>query len=135
MPARLTRIPISSQWRIPPVTSKKPYRHLRGGFSIRRGTLRRGYPGKKDGKWYAYEVKSTTGVKDPHKMDAALQYYVITRSGLALADISILHLNNQYIRNGELDLNQLFTIIRVRGSFGIPGICRKEDKGAKSGDR
>lgn len=64
---------------------------------------------RKDGKWYAYEVKSTTGVKDPHKMDAALQYYVITRSGLALADISILHLNNQYIRNGELDLNQLFT--------------------------
>ncbi|MEO6348857.1 MAG: DUF2779 domain-containing protein, partial [Aquaticitalea sp.] len=51
---------------------------------------------------------STTGVKEPHITDAALQYYVITNSGLKLADISIVHLNNKYIRKGELDVQQLF---------------------------
>lgn len=60
------------------------------------------------GKWYAYEVKSTTKVKPEHLPDAAFQYYVITHAGLALADFSIVHLNNAYVRNGPLDLKQLF---------------------------
>lgn len=61
------------------------------------------------GKWYAYEVKSSTKVKPEHLPDAAFQYYVITHAGLALADFSIVHLNNQYIRNGSLDINKLFS--------------------------
>lgn len=69
---------------------------------------------KKKDKWYAFEVKGTTGVKDQHKLDAALQYYVITGTGLPLADISIIHLNNKYIRQGELDIQQLFTATSVR---------------------
>jgi len=60
------------------------------------------------GKWYAYEVKSTTKLKPEHLPDAAFQYYVITNAGLALADFSIVHLNNAYIRKGPLDINQLF---------------------------
>lgn len=63
---------------------------------------------QKNGKWYAFEVKSTNSVKDAHKQDAALQYYVITNAGLALEDFSILHLNGDYIRYGELDIQQLF---------------------------
>ena len=68
----------------------------------------------KKGKWYAYEVKSSTEVKDQFIMDAALQYYVITNAGLLLADISIIHLNNQYVRQGELDLQELFTIVSIK---------------------
>lgn len=64
---------------------------------------------KNGNKWYAFEVKGTGSVKPPHIQDAALQYYVITRSGLELADISIVHLNTAYIRKGELDINRLFT--------------------------
>jgi hypothetical protein len=63
-----------------------------------------------DGQWKGYEVKSTTGVKETHLLDAALQYYVITQAGIILTDISIVHLNNQYTRKGELDIKQLFTI-------------------------
>lgn len=63
---------------------------------------------KKGSKWYAFEVKGTGGVKPPHIQDAALQYYVITRSGLELADISIVHLNTDYVRYGDLDIPQLF---------------------------
>jgi hypothetical protein len=63
---------------------------------------------KKRGKWYAYEVKASTQIKDYHYYDAAFQYYVITRSGLKLSEISLVHLNNQYVRLGEIDVNELF---------------------------
>jgi len=63
---------------------------------------------KNNDKWYAYEVKSTNGVKSTHIQDAALQYHVMKQSGLDLADISILHLNGEYIRQGKLDIRQLF---------------------------
>ncbi len=60
--------------------------------------------------WAAYEVKASTQVKDYQVKDVAFQYYVITRSGLPLKRISLVHVNNQYVRHGELDLHQLFTI-------------------------
>jgi hypothetical protein len=64
---------------------------------------------KKGDKWYAFEVKGTGSVKPPHIQDAALQYYVITQSGLPLEDISIVHLNTDYVRYGELDIHKLFS--------------------------
>jgi hypothetical protein len=65
---------------------------------------------KKNGAWYAYEVKGTTKVKPQHIDDALFQYFVITNSGLTLKDISIIYLNNKYVRRGALDVQQLFTI-------------------------
>jgi len=68
----------------------------------------------KQGKdWYAFEVKSTTSVKNQHLQDAALQYFVMTNCGLPLADISIIHLDNTYVRKGALDIRQLFTTSSV----------------------
>ena len=61
----------------------------------------------KSNKWYAYEVKSSTEVKDVHIKDAALQYYVITKSGIQLEDVFIVHINNQYVRKGAIDLPEL----------------------------
>ena len=60
--------------------------------------------------WAAYEVKASTQVKEYQVKDVAFQYYVITRSGLPLKRISLVHVNNQYVRHGELDLRQLFTV-------------------------
>jgi len=60
--------------------------------------------------WAAYEVKASTRVKDYQVNDVAFQYYVIIRSGLPLRRVSLVHVNNQYIRHGDLDLRQLFTI-------------------------
>ncbi|MEO6683893.1 MAG: DUF2779 domain-containing protein, partial [Ginsengibacter sp.] len=68
---------------------------------------------KTNHKWYAYEVKSTNSVKAAHIYDAALQYYVITNSGIDLADFSIIHLNKEYIRFGALDIKQLFHPVSV----------------------
>lgn len=63
---------------------------------------------KKDGQWYAYEVKSTTQVKEVYKQDAAFQYFVITSAGLSLKAFSLVYVNNQYIRRGALQLSELF---------------------------
>ncbi len=63
--------------------------------------------------WVAYEVKSSTSVNDTYILDAALQYYLITASGIKLHDICIVHLNNQYVKNGELDIRSLFTVKSV----------------------
>jgi len=68
---------------------------------------------KENGQWRAYEVKASTGVREYQVMDVAFQYYVITRSGLQLADIYLVHLNNQYIRRGEIDVQQLFTRVNM----------------------
>jgi hypothetical protein len=64
---------------------------------------------RKNGKWYAYEVKSSTSVKEPFIQDAALQYHVITKAGIALQDIFLIHINNKYVRKGSLEIEKLFT--------------------------
>ncbi len=63
----------------------------------------------KNGLWYAFEVKGSNRVKDTHIMDASLQHFVITHAGLPLEDFSIVHLDNQYVRKGALNVNKLFT--------------------------
>jgi hypothetical protein len=68
---------------------------------------------KEKGKWKAYEVKSSTSISDTYILDTALQYYVITSSGIELEDISVVYINNTYVRQGELDIKQLFTIESV----------------------
>ncbi|HLP37054.1 DUF2779 domain-containing protein [Lacibacter sp.] len=68
---------------------------------------------QQNGKWYAFEVKGTLDVKEQHELDAALQYYVLSNAGLELEDISILHLNRDYVRSGDLDIQQLFTATSV----------------------
>ncbi len=69
---------------------------------------------KKNGKWKAYEVKSSTSVKDVNVLDAALQYHIITASGIELSDIFIVHLNNEYIRKKDIVLEELFAIESVK---------------------
>ena len=68
-------------------------------------------------KWNIYEVKSSTSISDTYLNDAALQYYVISNSGIEINDFSIIYINNQYIRKGELDITELFTIESVIDSI------------------
>jgi len=72
---------------------------------------------KEKNKWNIYEVKSSTSISETYLNDAALQYYVISNSGIEINDFSIIRINNQYIRNGELDINELFTIESVIDSI------------------
>jgi hypothetical protein len=67
-----------------------------------------------DGKqWNIYEVKSSTSISDTYYQDTAVQFYVISNC-LKVNDISIIYINNQYIRNGSLELKKLFNIESVK---------------------
>ncbi len=57
-----------------------------------------------------YEVKSSTEVKDIYYDDVSYQVYVLQNLGYKVKKASIMYINNQYVRNGELDLKQLFNI-------------------------
>ena len=69
---------------------------------------------KKDGVIKAYEVKSSTEVKSVYLQDAGLQYYVMKACGYAPEDISIVHINNEYVRNGDINIYELFTIASIK---------------------
>ncbi|MDO5413958.1 MAG: DUF2779 domain-containing protein [Bacillota bacterium] len=56
------------------------------------------------------EVKSGTKIKDIYKDDIAFQYYVLSSSGLNITGAYLMHLNKNYIRNGGLDLQELFIL-------------------------
>lgn len=66
----------------------------------------------KDG-WDIYEVKSSTGIKYVHLDDIAVQYYVVVGSGLPVSRAHLVHINNQYVRNGDIEPLKLFTIADV----------------------
>jgi len=66
--------------------------------------------------WEMYEVKGSTSLKEVHENDVAIQYYVLTGCGLDLGKACLVHINNQYERNFELDIQQLFTIEDVTDS-------------------
>ena len=60
-----------------------------------------------------YEVKSSTGVSDIYRQDAAYQYYVLQALGYDVVSCNIVHINNKYVRHGQLDIQQLFTIVDI----------------------
>lgn len=60
-------------------------------------------------QWKIYEVKSSTSISETYLNDAALQYYVISNLGIKVKDFSIIYINNQYVRKGNLNLEDLFT--------------------------
>ncbi|MGD8349780.1 MAG: DUF2779 domain-containing protein [Gammaproteobacteria bacterium] len=59
--------------------------------------------------WDLYEVKATASTKPVHKPDVAVQWYVIGRH-LPLGRAHLVHLNTSYVRDGALDVRDLFTI-------------------------
>lgn len=66
---------------------------------------------KKHGdKYELYEVKSSTHVNDIYLNDISYQYYVLKNLGLNITKASIVYLNTNYVRNGELELDKLFII-------------------------
>ncbi len=66
-----------------------------------------------NGERWAIEVKSSTGVKEYHLIDAAFQYYVMKNAGFEPDKVFLMHINNQYIKNGAIDVNQLFHLADI----------------------
>ena len=60
--------------------------------------------------WDIVEVKSATGTADNYIDDMAFQLYVLTKCGITVTGVYNMYINNQYVRSGELDIHQLFTL-------------------------
>ena len=50
-----------------------------------------------------YEIKSSTQAKPEHNLDLAFQTIVLEKSGLSVRKMFVLHVNNKYVRKGEID--------------------------------
>jgi len=50
-----------------------------------------------------YEIKSSTSVKPDHEYDMAFQMIVLERAGFIVNNIFIIHVNRDYVRNGDID--------------------------------
>ena len=72
--------------------------------------------------WNMYEVKGSTGVKEVHIDDASIQWYALAQS-IKLNRAYIIHIDNQYLREGELEVNKLFCIEDI-----TEAILQKQDE-------
>ncbi|MFN8283221.1 MAG: DUF2779 domain-containing protein [Chitinophagales bacterium] len=61
-----------------------------------------------NGKWYAHEVKSSMRISNTYLQDAAIQYYIITKSGVELEDFFIVNINSDYVLDETLNVQQFF---------------------------
>ena len=64
-------------------------------------------------KWLAVEVKSSMRLSDTYYNDAALQYYVLHGCGVPLSDFRLMYLNGYYVKDGHIDVKQLFKMESV----------------------
>ena len=62
------------------------------------------------GLWDLIEVKSSTKVADYYLDDVSFQYYVFDAAGYKINRSYLMHIDNSYVRDGEIDINQLFHI-------------------------
>ena len=69
--------------------------------------------------WELYEVKASTAAKEVHIEDIALQSYVLNGLGVTLVGTYLMHINNQYIRQGDIEVEKLFAIENVSHEIGL----------------
>lgn len=65
------------------------------------------------GRWDIVEVKAGTRVRENHVRDVAFQYDTLTRAGMEIDRLVLLHLDGSYVREDEVDLEQLFSATDV----------------------
>ncbi len=68
---------------------------------------------KEKDKYQIYEVKSSTDLLDIYIDDVTYQYYVLTSLGLKVNKCVVLHIDNTYVKNGDLELDKLFKEVDI----------------------
>lgn len=85
-------------------------------------------PVSKD-EWDIIEVKSSTGVKDVYIHDVSFQRYCCEKYGLKIRRCYLMHVNNMYIRQAEIDPAGLLTMVDITAEVdeAINGIQERVD--------
>lgn len=91
--------------------------------------LVRDVDGEKDA-WQLYEVKMGTGVKAVNLDDVAVQQYVLNGCGLSVSRSFLVHIDNSYVRQGEIEVDKLFSAEDISTKVaarqqGLPEIVRE----------
>jgi hypothetical protein len=60
-------------------------------------------------EWDVVEVKSGTKVKDVNIWDVAFQKHVYEKAGLKIRKCFLMHVNNQYVKDGKINPKEFFT--------------------------
>ncbi len=76
--------------------------YVRSDVMVRRGST-----------WDLYEIKGAASVKTAHLLDLAFQRYVWEEAGYKIGRSFVVHINAQYVRDGEIDPEKLFTTMEV----------------------
>jgi len=66
-------------------------------------------------KWDIIEVKSGTRVKEENIHDVSFQKLCCERRGLSVGRCFLMHINNKYVKQGDIDPSQLFTNEDITG--------------------
>ena len=66
-----------------------------------------------------YEIKGAATVKDEHYDDVAFQKLVAEKSGVAVGCCHVVTMNGEYVRQGKIDVEQLFTITDVTDQIAL----------------
>ena len=61
-------------------------------------------------EWDIVEVKSSTSVKEINLHDVSFQKLCCEKAGLKIRNCNLAYINNQYVKNGEIDPNELFIV-------------------------
>lgn len=68
---------------------------------------------KVGGKWDLHEVKSATTVKPEYISDLAFQRLCFERAGIPIGKTYVVHINNKYVRKGDVDPLRLLVEVDV----------------------
>lgn len=60
-----------------------------------------------------YEIKASTSAKVEHEFDLAFQTAVLEGTGLKVRNIYVIHVNNQYVRMGEIKAEEITKIQNI----------------------
>jgi len=71
---------------------------------------------RKGNSWDMVEVKGSTDVKDVYLDDVAIQKYVLDGAGFPIRKCFVMYVNRDYVRHGEIDPAEFFTLEDVTNS-------------------
>jgi len=63
-----------------------------------------------------YEAKASTQVKEYHINDTSIQWYALSKA-INLNRAYVVHINNQYVRDGKLNIKEFFAINDITDYF------------------
>lgn len=68
-----------------------------------------------------YEIKASTSAKPEHEFDLAFQTAVLEGVGLTVRNIYVIHVNNQYVRHGEIEAEKITTTTDITDKVRAKG--------------